>query len=124
MNKFLISALVTSYYKAQLLEDCLKSLQFCYVDVVVDLNATDNTARIPRRWAGTYHFKPENGPYFDVHDHKDIPALKHNWFILINLNERIMPALRESIGVFLQTFVAGITAKSVPMINHFKRKAL
>ena len=124
MNKLPISALVASYNEGHLLEDCLKSLQFCDEVVVVDLNSTDNTAEIARRWATTYHFEPEYVPYFDVHHHKYIPPLKHNWFILIDPDERIMPALAESIGTFLQTVAADIAAIRAPMINHFKGKAL
>lgn len=124
MDKVKVSALVASYNEGHLLEDCLRSLQFCDEVVVVDLNSKDNTAEVARKWATTCHFEPEYVPYFDVHHHKYIPPLKNDWFILIDPDERIMAGLADSIKGFLKTVSPDIAAIRVPMINHFKGKAL
>jgi len=102
MNKVPVSALVASYNEGHLLEDCLKSLSFCDEIVVVNLQSSDNTEKIARKYETTYFFEPDYVKYFDEHHYKYIPRLKYDWFILIDPDERIRPELAEDIQKYIQ----------------------
>lgn len=102
MNKAPISALVASCNEGHLLEDCLKSLQFCDEIVVVNLQSNDSTEVIARKYATEYFYESQYVKYFDEHHHKYIPKLKHDWFILIDPDERIRPELAEDIRKYMQ----------------------
>ena len=100
-NKAPISALVASYNEGHLLEDCLKSLQFCDEIYFVNLGSSDNSLEIAQKYATVieeFHKVPR---IEDVHPIY-IPKLKHDWFILIDPDERIRPELAEDIRKYIQ----------------------
>ena len=102
MNKLPVSALVASYNEGHLLEDCLKSLQFCEEIYLVNLNSKDNTQSIGEKWATRCELELEDKGFFDAYHSKYIPKLKHDWFILIDPDERIRPELAEDIKKYIQ----------------------
>jgi hypothetical protein len=97
-----ISALIGSFNEGYLLEDCLKSLQFCDEIVVVNLLSSDNTEELAKKYANTYFYESEDKKYFDAYHSKYIPKLKHDWFILIDPDERIRPELAEDIKKYIE----------------------
>jgi glycosyltransferase involved in cell wall biosynthesis len=101
MNKAPISAFVASYNEGHLLEDCLKSLQFCTEIYFVNLGSSDNSVEIAKKYATVvegFHKVPR---IEDVHP-LFIPKLKYDWFILIDPDERIRPELAEDIRKYIQ----------------------
>lgn len=122
-EKLPVSVLVASCNEGHLLEDCLKSLQFCDEIFGVDLDSDDNSKELFRKYAtsvASFHRVPM---IEHMHPHF-IDKLKHDWIILIDPDERIMPELAVSIAEELKQAEANIAALRVPMINHFKGKAL
>ncbi len=101
-EKLPVSALVASFNEGHLLEDCLKSLQFCDEIVVVNLQSKDATEELAKNYASNYFYEDKYVKYFDEHHHKYIPKLKHDWFILIDPDERIRPELAEDIRKYIQ----------------------
>jgi glycosyltransferase involved in cell wall biosynthesis len=96
-----ISALVASYNEGHLLEDCLKSLQFCDEIYFVNLGSTDNTVEIAKKYATIveeFHKVPRIEDMHPLY----IPKLKHDWFILIDPDERIRPELAEDVRKYIQ----------------------
>lgn len=123
MTKLPISALVASYNEGHLLEDCLKSLDFCEEIYFVNLGSEDNSVEIAKKYATTieeYHTVPM---IEDIHP-IFIPKLKHDWFILIDPDERIMPDLAEDIKSTLDAAEPNLAVIRVPMHNYFKGKRL
>jgi len=101
MKKQPISALVASCNEGHLLEDCLKSLQFCDEIYFINLGSTDNSLEIAQKYANVieeFHKVPR---IEDVHPIY-IPKLKYDWFILIDPDERIRPELAEDIKKYIQ----------------------
>ncbi len=123
-EKLKISALIGSFNEAHLLEDCLKSLQFCDEIVVVSLTSKDNTEQIAKQYATKYYFEEEDKLYFDAYHPKYIPLLKNDWFILIDPDERIMPELADDIRRTLLIVEENISVIRVPLKNYFKGKEL
>lgn len=123
MNKLPVSVLVASCNEAHLLEDCLRSLQFCDEIFGIDLESDDNSLELFRKYATRVESFRRVPMIEHVHPHF-IDKLKHDWIILIDPDERIMPALAASIAEELQKVEPTIAALRVPMINHFKGKAL
>lgn len=123
MTKLPISALVASYNEGHLLEDCLKSIQFCDEIYFVNLGSTDNSVEIAKKYATTVEEFKKVPRIEDVHP-LFIPKLKYDWFILIDPDERIMPALAEDIKTTLETAPPELAVIRVPMFNYFKGKKL
>jgi glycosyltransferase involved in cell wall biosynthesis len=100
-EKLPVSVLVASCNEGHLLEDCLKSLQFCDEIYFVNIGSTDNSVEIAQKYATVieeFHKVPR---IEDVHPIY-IPKLKHDWFILIDPDERIRPELAEDIKKYIQ----------------------
>jgi glycosyltransferase involved in cell wall biosynthesis len=101
MNKAPISAFVASYNEGHLLEDCLKSLDFCDEIYFVNLGSTDNSVVIAQKYATIieeYHKVPRIENIHPLY----IPKLKHDWFILIDPDERIRPELAKDIQNYIK----------------------
>jgi glycosyltransferase involved in cell wall biosynthesis len=100
-EKLPVSVLVASCNEGHLLEDCLKSLQFCDEIYFVNLGSTDNSIELAKKYATVveeFHKVPR---IEDVHPIY-IPKLKYDWFILIDPDERIRPELAEDIRLYIQ----------------------
>ncbi len=123
MNKLPVSVLVASCNEGHMLEDCLRSLQFCDEIFGIDLQSDDNSMELFRKYATQVETFQRVPMIERVHPHF-IDKLKHDWIILIDPDERIMPALAASIAEELQKVEPEIAALRVPMINHFKGRAL
>jgi glycosyltransferase involved in cell wall biosynthesis len=123
MNKLPVSVLVASCNEGHILEECLQSLQFCDEIFGVDLESDDNSMELFRKYANKVESFRRVPMIEHVHPHF-IHKLKHDWIILIDPDERIMPALAESIKSELEQVPDHICTLRAPMINHFKGKPL
>jgi hypothetical protein len=123
MNKLPISALVASCNEGHLLEDCLKSLQFCDEIYFVNLESTDNSIEIATEYVTRIvSFKKvetieEILPVF-------IQKLKHDWVLLIDPDERLDPELQKDIKFFFSIIPDDCGKINVPIRYYYKNKAL
>lgn len=100
-EKLSVSVLVASCNEGHLLEDCLKSLQFCEEVYFVNLGSSDNSVEIAKKYATIVEEFNKVPRIEDMHP-LYIPKLKHDWFILIDPDERIRPELAEDIKKYIQ----------------------
>lgn len=119
-----VSALVASFNEGHLLEDCLKSIQFCDEIAVLSLQCDDNTEEIANKHGDVFYYEDSKPMYCEIFFEKYIPKLKNDWFLLIDPDERLSEGLVESIRKTLETVPDDISMIRIPMINHFKGKPL
>lgn len=122
-NKLPISVLVASYNEGHLLEDCLKSLQFCDEIYFVNLGSSDNSIEIAKKYATVVEEFQKVPRIEDMHP-LYIPKLKHDWIILIDPDERIKPELAEDIKKYLQNPEPFKSLVRVYLWYYFKGKKL
>ncbi|HEY1047340.1 MAG TPA: hypothetical protein VGF79_12920 [Bacteroidia bacterium] len=122
-NTLPISALVASCNEGFLLEDCLKSLQFCDEIYFVDLNSDDNSIAIAEKWTDVQVTYKRVNLIEEIHP-VFVPELKNDWFLLIDPDERITKELADSIRETLSTVNNDISVIRVPMFNYFKGRQL
>jgi hypothetical protein len=122
-NKLPISVLVASFNEGYLLEDCLKSIQFCDEICFINLASNDNSVEIAKRYTNLIF---EEKRYTKVEDIFPIyiPKLKYDWFILIDPDERIRPELAKDIIEFIQNPTPFTSIVRVYIWYFFKGKKL
>ncbi|MEN9345765.1 MAG: hypothetical protein RLZZ60_1234, partial [Bacteroidota bacterium] len=123
MKKYPISVLIASCDEGYLLEDCLKSLQFCDEIVGVNLESSDNTKALMQQYCTRYE-EHKRVPIVELIHPIYIPQLKHDWIMVIDPDERLTPALKDDIVNTIFELPNTIAAVRVPMFNHFKGKKL
>jgi glycosyltransferase involved in cell wall biosynthesis len=123
MDKLPISALVASYNEGHLLEDCLKSLQFCDEIYFVNLGSSDNSIEIAKIYA-TVIAENEKVNTIEQIFPKYIPLLKHDWVLLIDPDERLDVELQKDILTFLKNPPEDCGKINVPIRYYYKNKAL
>ena len=123
MKKYPISVLIASCDEGYLLEDCLKSLQFCDEIVGVNLESSDNTKALMQQYCTRYE-EHKRVPIVELIHPIYIPQLKHDWIMVIDPDERLTPALKDDIVNTIFEVPDTIAAVRVPMFNHFKGKKL
>src|SRR5574343_1849069 len=100
-KKLPISVLIASHNEGHLLEECLKSVEFCDEIVGINLESTDNTKVIMEKYCTTY-LEHKRVPIIEEIHQVFIPKLKNDWFILIDPDERIRPELAADICKYIQ----------------------
>lgn len=122
MKRLPISALVVTYNEGHLLEDCLKSIQFCEEIVVVDLESDDNSFQIAEKWATKAIFH-ERVRIVEIIRVKLINQLKHDWVLFIDPDERLSKNINLEIEkyIFQNEPIGEILAIKQ---NYFKNKPL
>ena len=123
MRKLPISAFVASCNEGHLLEDCLKSIQFCDEIVGVNLESTDNSKELMLKYCTSYIEHKRVTIIEEIHP-IFIPQLNNDWFIVIDPDERILPALVHDIANILKEADNKLAVIRVPMYNHFNGKKL
>lgn len=86
MNKLPISAFIISKNEGHLLESCIKSIFFCDEIIVVDLESTDNTVEIAKRYGAKVLTIPTM-PIGEMIYHKHIYITKYNWVLMTDPDE-------------------------------------
>ncbi len=123
-KKYPISALVASFNEAHLLEDCLKSLQFCDEIYYVDMNTSDNSKEIASKYATTIEIEMEDKVYIDAYFPEYVPKLRNDWFILIDPDERIRPSLARDVQKIVENPPPFMSIVRVPIWYFFKGEKL
>jgi glycosyltransferase involved in cell wall biosynthesis len=117
------SALVASHNEGFILEDCLKSIQFCDEIALVNLGSTDNTSEIAQKYASKVIDDKKVElveELFPTH----IPQLKNDWVLLIDPDERIDSDLVLSLQSFFKNIPADCGRINVPIQYYYKGTAL
>jgi glycosyltransferase involved in cell wall biosynthesis len=122
-TKLPISALVASFNEGYLLEDCLKSLDFCEEIILIDFYSSDNTLEIGNKYASKI-FQTERVPFIEKIFPEFISKLKNDWFILLDPDERITENLKTDVLKFLKSPIPYTSRVTVTLYNLFKGKPL
>jgi hypothetical protein len=119
MYKAPISALIASRNEGHLLEDCLKSLDFCDEIYFIDIDSSDNSIEIAEKYTQVivkHEFVNRIGKIHPIF----IPKLKNDWVILIDPDERIRPELAKSIIEYIKNPIPFVSLIRVPFLYLFK----
>jgi glycosyltransferase involved in cell wall biosynthesis len=117
-KKLPISALIASYNEGHLLDECLKSIDFCEELIVIDFFSNDNTLEIAKKYTDTI-FQLPRPEYIEMIFPDIIPKLKYDWFVLLDPDERILPELKSDILKYMENPLPLVSKITVPMKNHF-----
>ena len=122
-KKLPISVLIASHNEGHLLEECLKSVEFCDEIVGINLESTDNTKVIMEKYCTTY-LEHKRVPIIEEIHQIFIPKLKNDWFILIDPDERIRPELATDIMKYIQNPEPFKSLIRVYLMYYFRGKML
>lgn len=122
-DKLPISVLIASCNDGSLIEDCLKSLDFCDEIVLVDLDSTDNSIEIAGRYVNQV-FKHEKVEMVEYIFPEFIPKLKNDWVMLIDPDERIDVELKEDLFEYFKNIPEDCGRINVPIVYYYKGVAL
>lgn len=118
----LVTAAVIFRNEKQYLERCLQQLQWCDEVIAIDMESSDGSLDIARRYADrVFHV-----PIFPVAEPTRIAAARlarHDWVLLVDPDEILNPTLIQEIR---QTLIKNPDAGAVclPWIFHFKGEPL
>lgn len=90
-----ISALVLTHNEQEILEGCLKSLNFADEIIVLDQNSSDNTVKIAKKF--TKNLFKTNNTAFDKNRNKLANLAKGEWLLYLDSDERLTPSLIKQI---------------------------
>lgn len=100
MKRQKLTVIIPTYNCEDILEHCIKSVLWADEILVVDSFSTDNTLKIARK----YKCRILQHEYIYSAKQKNwaIPKAKHNWILLVDSDERVMPALKQEIQNLLK----------------------
>ncbi len=90
-----ITAIVTTFNSADVITDCLKSLDWAAERIVVDSGSTDQTRQLCASLGATVLEHPYINPV--AQKQWAIPQARNEWILWIDSDERISPALHQEI---------------------------
>jgi len=90
-----LSAVVTTFDNAATLEDCLASVSFCDEVIVLDSDSTDDTRAIAQRCGARIFIEPFKG--YGPQKQSAIDKATHDWVLLLDADEQLTDAGRDSI---------------------------
>lgn len=110
-----ITAIVTTFNSADVLEPCLHSLQWVDELIVVDSGSTDSTRQI----AESFDARVLEHPYENPVAQKEwsIPQARGNWILWIDSDEHISPELQAEI-VAVTASATEEVGFNIPRLNH------
>ncbi len=117
------SALLVSCNEGFLLEDCLKSIQFCDEIVLVNLESKDNTEELGKKYA-TRIVNERRVELVEELFPLQIPQLRNDWILLIDPDERVDPELVDSLTAFFKAIPNDCGKINVPILYYYKLTAL
>lgn len=124
MKKLKVSAIVVGCNEADLLEDCLKSIQFCEEVLYVDLESSDSSVKIAERLT-TRILAHKKVPMVELIHEECVPLLQNEWILIIDPDERVSTNLYNDIRtLFEQGIDDSIGGIYVPWVFYFKNHAL
>lgn len=113
-----ISGLVVAHNEEEMIEEALRSLDFCDEIVVVLDKCTDNTKKIASKYTkeiieGSWEIEGERR-------NLGIERCKHKWVLELDADERVSPELREAIVKHIQTAPDGYVL--LPIHNYVGKR--
>ncbi|MCY7354139.1 MAG: glycosyltransferase family 2 protein [Lysobacter sp.] len=90
-----LSAVVTTYNNAATLEDCLASVSFCDEVIVLDSDSSDDTRAIAQRFGASIIVESFKG--YGPQKQSAIDKATHDWVLLLDADEQLTEAGRETI---------------------------
>lgn len=109
-----VTAVVHTKNSAKTLEACLRSLTWCDAIFVIDMESTDETVAIAKKYkADIFHEKSVSfaDPIRNTYLHK----VKTEWTIVVDSDEEVPPTLAEKLQELMLT--AGVNGFQVPRAN-------
>ena len=101
LNKQAITAVIVAKNEEIMIGGCLKCLEWCQEILVIDTGSTDQTVDLAEQaGAKVIHFQH---PSFAKLRNEAIKHLTTEWFIYIDVDERVTPTLAKEIGVTIET---------------------
>jgi glycosyltransferase involved in cell wall biosynthesis len=91
----MISAIVITKNEEKMIEDCLKSLEFCEEIIVLDSHSSDKTADIAKK----YNAKVFENDFKDFSSSRNFAAekAKGDWLLYVDADERVSENLKNKI---------------------------
>ncbi|RTZ02919.1 glycosyltransferase family 2 protein [Flavobacterium sp. RSP49] len=125
MSKLPISAFIISKNEGHLLENCIKSILFCDEIIVVDLESTDNTVEIAKKYGAKVLTIPTI-PVGEMIYHKHINITKYKWVLMTDPDEvTTLDLAKDTQNVFHSIKDnSKMGAVFVPIIYFFKSSPL
>lgn len=118
-----ISAVVVTFNEGHLLEQCLRSIQFCDEIIVVDLGSTDNSVDIALK-LGARVLSHERVPIVEIVRHWAVDKIKHDWMLITDPDEAIHQNLAREIVNRLPNIPNDVAVIWAPIQFYFKQYPL
>lgn len=116
-----ISAVVITFNEEVVLERCLRSLRGVVDEIVVlDSYSTDGTAALAQRLGARVEQHPFDG--YGPQKQRAVALAKCDWILLLDADEALSPALRESILTIKETPAAAAYAYN--RLTHYCGRAI
>ncbi len=110
-----ITAVVHTKNSAKTLDLCLQSLAWCTETFVVDMQSTDETLTIAKKYKATT-FTVKNEPAFvDPIRNEYLAKVKTDWTIIVDSDEEVSPDLAKKIQEVMMT--SGVNGYAIPRLN-------
>lgn len=123
MNTIKISAVLAVKNEEQLLEDCLKSLDWVDELVIIDTGSIDQTIKVAKKHAAEI-VEYTNGKNFSDWRNKELTEAKGEWILYVDADERITPSLRKEIQTIIAEEKLECNAYAIPRRNIILGKEL
>lgn len=124
MEKLNISAIVVGCNEADLLGDCLRSIQFCEEILYVDLESSDSSLKIAQDLT-TRVLPHKKVPMVELIHEECVPLLDNEWVLIIDPDERVSSDLYYDIkSLFEEGINDSYGGIYVPCLFYFKSHAL
>jgi glycosyltransferase involved in cell wall biosynthesis len=114
-----LSVIIPAKNEADRIERCLKSVQFADEILVVDSFSTDDTVNLARRYGA--RVIQQEYRYSASQKNRSIPQAEHEWILLLDADEWIIPELQDEIQTLLKEGPA-CKGYAIPRINYYMGK--
>lgn len=121
MEKFPISAFIVSKNEGHLLDNCIRSVQFCDEIFIIDLESIDNTIEVAKKYGANIKTIKSIAIVESIHENF-IKYVKNDWVIITDPDEITTIELANEIKSFFNSKedLSRIGAVDVPMVYFFK----
>jgi glycosyltransferase involved in cell wall biosynthesis len=111
-----LSAVISTFNSATVLEDCLKSLSFADEIVVVDHKSLDETVKIAKKYTKHVFSQTNNPQEIDLQKNFGFEKATGDWILSVDADERVSEALSREINEAIQSD-SGFSAYRMPRKN-------
>ena len=118
-----LSALVSSRNEAALLPQCLDSIAFCDEIIVIDIDSSDETARV----ATEHGARVVAHPFVPIAEAARVtvaPQARHDWLLVVDPDEEVPPELAVEVATVLPTLADDVAAVDAPRQYYFADRPL